>query len=66
MFHWSCSIVGELLLQIVALKFIPKVGRTEGEMRNLRREITIMSELHHHNIIALHEWFETDGEVSSL
>ena len=49
--------------QIVALKFIPKVGRSEGELHNLRREISIMAELHHHNIIALYEWLETDSEV---
>lgn len=52
-----------LFLQIVALKFIPKMGRTEEELKALRREISIMSELDHPNIIRLLECFETDSEV---
>ena len=49
--------------QIVALKFIPKMGRTEEELKALRREISIMSELDHPNIIKLLECCETDSEV---
>lgn len=48
---------------MVALKFIPKVGRSEIELTNLRREISIMSELSHPNIIELYDCFETPDEV---
>ncbi|NXM70166.1 STK36 kinase, partial [Serilophus lunatus] len=49
--------------QVVALKFIPKVGRSEKELKNLQREIEIMRGLHHPNIIQLLDSFETDKEV---
>ncbi|CAC5416461.1 FU [Mytilus coruscus] len=49
--------------QVVALKFIPKVGKPEKELRNLRREIEIMRNLHHENIIEMLDSFETDKEV---
>ncbi|XP_021342400.1 serine/threonine-protein kinase 36-like isoform X3 [Mizuhopecten yessoensis] len=49
--------------QVVALKFIPKVGKPEKELRNLRREIDIMRGLHHSNIIEMLDSFETDKEV---
>ncbi|XP_071178743.1 serine/threonine-protein kinase 36-like isoform X5 [Mytilus edulis] len=49
--------------QVVALKFIPKVGKPEKELRNLRREIEIMRNLHHTNIIEMLDSFETDKEV---
>ncbi|KAK3094442.1 hypothetical protein FSP39_001787 [Pinctada imbricata] len=49
--------------QVVALKFIPKVGKPEKELRNLRREIDIMRNLHHENIIEMLDSFETDKEV---
>ncbi|NWW85585.1 STK36 kinase, partial [Rhynochetos jubatus] len=49
--------------QVVALKFIPKVGRTEKELKNLQREIEIMRGLHHPNIIQMLDSFETDKEV---
>ena len=52
-----------VLLQVVALKFIPKVGRSEKELKNLRREIDIMRGLHHENIIEMLDSFETDKEV---
>ncbi|XP_052245877.1 serine/threonine-protein kinase 36-like isoform X2 [Dreissena polymorpha] len=50
--------------QIVAIKFIPKVGKPEKELRNLRREIDIMRNLHHENIIEMSDSFETDKEVA--
>ncbi|XP_070572421.1 serine/threonine-protein kinase 36-like [Ptychodera flava] len=52
--------------QIVALKFIPKVGRTEKELQSLRREIEIMRGLHHENIIEMLDSFETDKEVVAV
>ena len=45
------------------MKFIPKVGRSEKELKNLRREIDIMRGLHHENIIEMLDSFETDKEV---
>ena len=47
----------------MALKFIPKVGKSEKELRSLRREIEIMRGLHHDNIIKMLDSFETDKEV---
>ncbi|NXC56893.1 STK36 kinase, partial [Aleadryas rufinucha] len=49
--------------QVVALKFIPKVGRSEKELKNLRREIEIVRDLHHPNIIQMLDSFETAKEV---
>ncbi|XP_036242733.1 serine/threonine-protein kinase 36 [Molothrus ater] len=49
--------------QVVALKFIPKVGRSEKELKNLQREIEIMRGLHHPNIIQMLDSFETAKEV---
>ncbi|XP_022798774.1 serine/threonine-protein kinase 36-like [Stylophora pistillata] len=49
--------------QVVALKFIPKVGRSEKELKNLQREIDIMRNLEHENIIKLLDSFETPKEV---
>ncbi|XP_026185072.1 serine/threonine-protein kinase 36 isoform X2 [Mastacembelus armatus] len=49
--------------QVVALKFMPKVGRSEKELRNLKREIEIMRDLQHPNIVQLFDSFETDTEV---
>lgn len=54
----------ESSIQVVALKFIPKVGRSEKELKNLRREIDIMRHLHHENIIEMIDSFETDKEAS--
>lgn len=51
------------LLEVVALKFIPKVGRSEKELRSLRREIEIMRGLQHPNIVQMFDSFETDKEV---
>ncbi|NXK54426.1 STK36 kinase, partial [Chauna torquata] len=49
--------------KVVALKFIPKVGRSEKELKNLQREIEIMRGLHHPNIIQMLDSFETEKEV---
>ncbi|NXW59087.1 STK36 kinase, partial [Eurystomus gularis] len=49
--------------QVVALKFISKVGRSEKELKNLQQEIEIMRGLHHPNIIQMLDSFETDKEV---
>ena len=51
------------LFQIVAVKFIPKVGKSLEELKALEREIEIMCHLRHGNIIALYECIETDTEV---
>ena len=58
-----CGVVNSPLLQVVALKFIPKHGKSEDELRALQREITIMRALRHENIVALYDWLETDSEV---
>ena len=52
--------------QVVALKFIPKTGRSEKELKNLRREIEIMRALHHPNIIEMLDSFETDKDVVAV
>uniref|UniRef100_A0A8B9GBC9 non-specific serine/threonine protein kinase n=1 Tax=Amazona collaria TaxID=241587 RepID=A0A8B9GBC9_9PSIT len=49
--------------QVVALKFIPKVGRSEKELKDLQQEIEIMRGLYHPNIIQMLDSFETDKEV---
>ncbi|XP_012595705.1 serine/threonine-protein kinase 36 isoform X1 [Microcebus murinus] len=49
--------------QVVALKFIPKLGRSEKELKNLQREIEIMRGLRHPNIVHMLDSFETDKEV---
>ncbi|XP_023135987.1 serine/threonine-protein kinase 36 [Amphiprion ocellaris] len=49
--------------QVVALKFMPKLGRSEKELRNLKREIDIMRDLQHPNIVQLFDSFETETEV---
>lgn len=52
--------------QIVALKFISKVGRSEKELRGLRREIDIMRGLQHPNIVQMLDSFETEKEVVAV
>ncbi|XDV20856.1 hypothetical protein PO909_026070 [Leuciscus waleckii] len=49
--------------QVVALKFIPKVGRSEKDLRSLKREIDIMRGLKHPNIVLLLDSFETEREL---
>lgn len=51
---------------VVAMKFIPKLGRTEKELRSLRQEIDIMRSLHHPNIIQMLDSFETPDEVVAV
>ena len=48
-----------LTAQIVALKYIPKKGRTGKEREGLRGEIEILKNLKHDNIILLLDAFET-------
>jgi fused-like protein len=50
-------------LKTVALKFISKVGKSDKELRSLKREIEILRKLHHENIIEMLDSFETDKEV---
>uniref|UniRef100_A0A3Q3X1H6 non-specific serine/threonine protein kinase n=1 Tax=Mola mola TaxID=94237 RepID=A0A3Q3X1H6_MOLML len=49
--------------QVVALKFMPKLGRSEKELQSLKREIEIMRGLQHPNIVQLFDSFETQTEV---
>ncbi|XP_034406806.1 serine/threonine-protein kinase 36 [Cyclopterus lumpus] len=49
--------------QVVALKFMPKVGRSEKELRSLKTEIEIMRGLQHPHIVQLFDSFETETEV---
>ena len=52
--------------QIVALKFISKMGRSDKELCNLKKEIEIMRGLRHPNIITLLDSFETENEVGDV
>ena len=54
------------MTQIVALKFIPKVGKSADELKALQREIAIMRALRHENIVALYDWLETESEVGTF
>lgn len=45
--------------QIVAMKFIPKKGKNDKELRNLRQEINILRKLNHENIVLMLDSFET-------
>ncbi|XP_069763580.1 serine/threonine-protein kinase 36 [Narcine bancroftii] len=49
--------------QVVALKFIPKLGRSDKELRSLQREMEIMCLLRHPNIVQMLDSFQTDTEV---
>ncbi|TNN72519.1 Serine/threonine-protein kinase 36 [Liparis tanakae] len=49
--------------QVVALKFMPKLGRSEKELRSLKTEIEIMRGLQHPHIVQLFDSFETETEV---
>ncbi|KAK2956030.1 putative serine/threonine protein kinase [Blattamonas nauphoetae] len=49
--------------QVVAMKFISKVGKTKKDLRNLQLEIDIMQRLHHDNICMLLDTFETDTDI---
>ncbi|XP_067934928.1 serine/threonine-protein kinase 36-like [Watersipora subatra] len=52
--------------QIVAMKFISKQGRSEKELKNLRKEIEIMRQLRHPNIVQMLDSFETEKEVVAV
>ena len=51
---------------IVALKFITKSGKSKNDLKNLRREIDIMKDLEHPNIVKMFDFFETDKDVISV
>jgi fused len=44
------------------MKFIPKKGKNEKELRNLRQEISILRKLNHENIILMLDSFETKSD----
>ncbi|KAG8390730.1 hypothetical protein BUALT_Bualt01G0113800 [Buddleja alternifolia] len=48
--------------QTVAMKFIPKHGKSEKDILNLRQEIEILRKLKHENIIAMLDSFENPQE----
>ncbi|KAL7148444.1 hypothetical protein ABFS83_06G179000 [Erythranthe nasuta] len=48
--------------QTVAMKFIPKHGKSEKDIFNLRQEIEILRKLKHENIIAMLDSFESPQE----
>nr|VZI48141.1 unnamed protein product [Spirometra erinaceieuropaei] len=52
--------------QIVALKFIPKQGKSEKALQNLKKEFEIMKSIHHPNIISMIDAFETQKEVVAV
>lgn len=62
MHHFTC-IHTQPLTQLVALKFIPKLGRSQDELGRLRQEIEIMRSVRHWGVVDLLDWFETDSEV---
>ncbi|XP_070053398.1 serine/threonine-protein kinase TIO [Nicotiana tomentosiformis] len=45
--------------QTVAMKFIPKHGKSDKDIHNLRQEIEILRKLKHENIIAMLDSFES-------
>ncbi|GLV32484.1 fused [Carabus blaptoides fortunei] len=49
--------------RIVALKVISKRGRSQKELKGLRRECEIQRHLHHPNIIQMLDSFETEDEI---
>ena len=49
--------------QIVAIKFIPKRGKIDKELKNIRREIDIIKSIKHPYIIEMLDTFETPGEL---
>ncbi|XP_071789845.1 serine/threonine-protein kinase 36-like isoform X2 [Asterias amurensis] len=52
--------------KVVALKFIPKLGRSKKDLENLMKEIEIMRGLHNENIIEMLDSFETEKEVQVI
>lgn len=47
------------------MKFISKEGRSDKELKNLRKEIEIMRHLKHPNIVQMIDSFETEKEVTN-
>jgi serine/threonine protein kinase len=45
------------------MKFIPKLGKTEKELKTLEKEIDILRTLAHENIVQLLDSLETDNEM---
>ncbi|KAF6778187.1 hypothetical protein AHF37_04152 [Paragonimus kellicotti] len=62
----NASKVNISFIYIVAMKFIPKVGKSEKSLKNLKREIGIMQSMHHANIIEMKDTFETEREVVAI
>ncbi|VDD79214.1 unnamed protein product [Mesocestoides corti] len=52
--------------QTVALKFIPKSGKSDRAFQNLKKEIEIMKSMDHPNIIAMVDAFETPKEMVAV
>lgn len=44
------------------MKLIPKHGKNEKDLRNLRQEISILRSLNHENIVLMFDAFETERE----
>lgn len=61
----ECGLSALFYVQVVALKFMPKMGRSNKELQSLKKEIEIMSNLQHPNIVKLYDSFETETEVCS-
>ena len=47
----------------VALKLIPKVGKSVSDIESIRQEVKIQQKLHHPNIVQVYEAFETKNEL---
>lgn len=45
------------------MKFISKLGKSDKELKSLKREIEILRNMHHENIIEMLDSFDTDKEV---
>uniref|UniRef100_A0A3Q4N4S6 non-specific serine/threonine protein kinase n=1 Tax=Neolamprologus brichardi TaxID=32507 RepID=A0A3Q4N4S6_NEOBR len=46
--------------------FMPKLGRSENQLQSLKREIEIMRDLRHPNIVQLFDSFETETELFQI
>ena len=53
----------ENMKEKVALKCIPKRGRSYREINNLKMETNLLTKIDHENIIALKECFESESEL---